>query len=266
MDYIDSSAALPPFQVRSLGSVRNKPKHVSPGTREGDILLVLNMSGILHYQNSQGKMIVEGGMVGLIPPEDCGVFYSDLDDPSHHFYCRFSGDYARELAYGVIKEKGARFFSVDSMSQLVSAFEQLPKVIRKDLPMQMGEYELSLARVLVTLSRKQLEEPFRISAHAIRQYIELNLDRLISLDEMAEHFRISKPALCRIAKKLLGTTIVTASNTIRIEYACELLRTQSMNVTEVAQRVGFEDVFYFSRVFKKRIGISPKKWQLGIRP
>ena len=46
---------------------------------------------------------------------------------------------------------------------------------------------------------------------------------------------------------------------LRMEYACELLGTGVMAVTEVANRVDFEDPFYFSRVFKTAMGISPKR-------
>jgi AraC-like DNA-binding protein len=128
----------------------------------------------------------------------------------------------------------------------------------------MGEYELGLARILVTLSQKQPErEPGGLTSHALKQYIETNLDHLIDLDAMAKHFGMTKPALCRNAKKLLGATIVHTSNAIRVEHACQLLRIGVMSVTEVANRIGFEDPFYFSRVFKTAMGVSPKRWQRG---
>ena len=141
--------------------------------------------------------------------------------------------------------------------------EQLPQVIHKELPDQMGEYELGLARILVTLSQSQPErESGGLTSHVLKQYIETNLSSLIDLDDMAAHFGLTKPALCRRAKTLLGATIVQTSNAIRMDYASQLLRTGVMSVTEVAERVGFDDPFYFSRVFKTAMGLSPKKWQL----
>jgi YesN/AraC family two-component response regulator len=47
---------------------------------------------------------------------------------------------------------------------------------------------------------------------------------------------------------------------MKIDWARILLETGTLNVTEVARRVGYADAFYFSRVFKKHAGTSPKNW------
>ena len=227
-------------------------------------MLILNIDGRGSYRDQSGVIQVGPSMVGFIPPDD-GLLISDNEKPYRHYYCRFQGDYALELAARICDECDGIFFKYDAIQSLVSCLASLPYVIRKNLRDQMDEYDLALARILVSLMRKDRKlESEGISGHALRNYIESHLDELIDLDVMAKYFSVSKQSLCRIAKKQLGDTIVNTSNAIRVDYACQLLRTGSMNVSEISQRVGFDDPFYFSRVFKKVTGLSPKKWQMQL--
>lgn len=262
MDNIDVSEPAPPFQVRTFGRIRNSPRHFTPGTKQGDMMLILNLSGSGIYKNSMGTEILTDSHICLIPPEDKGILYSSADDPYDHFYCRFQGTYACYLSKKVIEERGSRMFPFPDMKGVSSGLERLPHMIRKKLPDVMGQHELALAKILVSLcSPAKPEEDKELSSHALRQYLIDRLDQLINLDHMAEYFSLSKPSLCRRGKHLLGDTIINISHTIKMDAACELLSIKSMKISEVALRVGFRDPYYFSRTFKKVIGLSPKKWQ-----
>jgi len=46
-----------------------------------------------------------------------------------------------------------------------------------------------------------------------------------------------------------------------MDFSCDQLRTTSHSIAEIGRRVGYEDQFHFSRVFKKQIGISPLKYR-----
>ena len=55
-------------------------------------------------------------------------------------------------------------------------------------------------------------------------------------------------------------TISQYKNHIKVQKAIDLFKIENMNITEVAQRVGFENQFYFSRVFKNITGNSPTQY------
>jgi len=77
---------------------------------------------------------------------------------------------------------------------------------------------------------------------------------------MANHFHLSKATLCRQTQKLCNRTVLDISESHKINGAKILLDSGSLNITQVARRVGYPDPFYFSRVFKKHTGLSPKHW------
>lgn len=68
----------------------------------------------------------------------------------------------------------------------------------------------------------------------------------------------------RIFKQLTHKTIFAYLNNVRINHAKELISTTSMNLTEIAQAVGFSDLYYFSKVFKKATGVSPSTFAKGV--
>ena len=252
-----------PVLVRTFGRIESDPYHFSPGTKDGDMMLILNIEGKGVYKNKKKRIELKPEMVLLIEPEDPGVIYSDKNEPYDHVYCRFNGAYAFYLVERIIDEKKSSCFSYSGIGNLISRMNHLPYVIRKDLPMYMEDYELMLVKILMLLlNENTIKHKKTLTLHDLNQYIVSHLGELNDLEKMAKYFKMSKPALCRSAKKLLGDTIVNASNKIRIEQACSLLKMNVMNVREVARRVGFEDQFYFSKVFKNICDLSPKQWQL----
>ena len=67
--------------------------------------------------------------------------------------------------------------------------------------------------------------------------------------------------LNKIFKKIMGKTIFVYLNEIRIQHACKLLATTSMKVAAIGYRVGYQDEYYFSKVFKKYTGVSPGQYE-----
>jgi AraC-like DNA-binding protein len=53
---------------------------------------------------------------------------------------------------------------------------------------------------------------------------------------------------------------------IRLEKACNLLKETDLTVTQISYQLGFESEFYFSRIFRKKVGIAPKQFRTGRRP
>ena len=64
----------------------------------------------------------------------------------------------------------------------------------------------------------------------------------------------------RLFREETGTTPIEYRNRLRIQRACQLLRGRECTIGEIAALLGFESVYYFSRVFKKLTGVAPSRW------
>ena len=96
---------------------------------------------------------------------------------------------------------------------------------------------------------------------SILAFIEAHFGEEMYAEAIAEHFGINREYACRIVKRSTGPTVVEFLHRIRIEEAKRLLRESDACIYQIADRVGFRSPCYFSKVFKKLEGRSPKEYQ-----
>ena len=89
------------------------------------------------------------------------------------------------------------------------------------------------------------------------EYINGNLLRELSIDEICAAIHVSKYYFCHRFKEEIGMTVMEYVLKTRLVMAKELLRKEKTSVTEVAARCGFSGLSYFSRVFKEETGLTP---------
>ncbi len=100
---------------------------------------------------------------------------------------------------------------------------------------------------------------------SVVNYIHLHLDEDLSLSVLAEHFKKNATTLSSAFTKEVGLNVTNFIHQTRIEKAIHLFNTTSMSVSDVAVAVGFQDFAYFSRLFKKQIGCSPREYCKSIK-
>jgi AraC-like DNA-binding protein len=88
-------------------------------------------------------------------------------------------------------------------------------------------------------------------------FIQNNIDNDIDVDALSKYVNYSRSYFSRMFSRKTGLSIPQYINKMRVEKAKELLKKTDLTVLEVSKTVGFEDQFYFSKVFKQHEGISP---------
>lgn len=98
-------------------------------------------------------------------------------------------------------------------------------------------------------------------AHSIDFYIRQNLHQPLQLKDLCQVFNISRGTLYNISKKNFGCGITEYVTLCRIAEAKRLLERTDCSINQIAEAVGFYDVNYFIRSFKKHTGLTPKKYK-----
>jgi AraC-like DNA-binding protein len=96
--------------------------------------------------------------------------------------------------------------------------------------------------------------------HRIHQFVEMNFQKPIDTQQIADEVNLTLPAFCRYFKKSTKLTYTDFVNQYRVQYAKKLL-IQDKNVTETCFECGFESLSYFNRIFKKFTGVSPSAFK-----
>lgn len=94
-----------------------------------------------------------------------------------------------------------------------------------------------------------------------RLIIQENFRFNISIEELAKSIGMSVSYFRRLFHKVYGYSPMQYIMNLRIEYARDLLLSGEVNVTEAARLSGFDDIYYFSRLFKEKTGTSPSRIQ-----
>lgn len=137
-----------------------------------------------------------------------------------------------------------------------------------EVPASFGtEKANAFAMVLELLTRHILEKNLVVLEwqryiDQFKQGLWNHLDMDLSIHSLCELLGVGKTTLYKQFRLYSGTTIAHFITQARIEKAMELLEKTNLSVTEISDKVGFNNYNYFCRVFKKKIGISPQKYRL----
>lgn len=97
--------------------------------------------------------------------------------------------------------------------------------------------------------------------HEILDYLNQSINQPLTLDDLAEKSGFSAQHLNRTFKKVLGMTPLQYLTHMRLQQAADMLATGSMTIATVSESLGYEDQYYFSRLFKKHFGMAPAHWR-----
>ena len=117
---------------------------------------------------------------------------------------------------------------------------------------------------LITIIQKQIK--YNISAvQVVIDYVQKNYMEILNFDELLKLTNYSKSHFCKIFKETTGMNLTEYINKYRIERACLELQFTTKNITEIATQTGFNNIQYFSRVFKEFMNCTPKQYQLRMK-
>jgi AraC family transcriptional regulator of arabinose operon len=261
-----------PFRIRTLGRVTNQPYHATAGTYHDDAMLTVVRSGTGVYHRGGRAVRIQRGFVGLVlPSSDPGLLLADIDDPYDHYYCRFAGREALRMARGIVAMHGGqRFFPFQRWAEVAGILDAM-LILEDEAPSThpdwMSQTEGALARLLSAILLPPATEKTLLTEVGLRRYLLEHIAEPLELDRIAEHFGVSRFHMSRRARELLGDRLDSVSRRVRLEFARSLLEATSpeLGVADVARRVGYEDPLYFSRVFRRHVGMSPSRYRTESR-
>lgn len=255
--------------VYTCGYETCTPGHsYGPVLRSGYLIHYV-LSGKGYYQ-VRGKTYRLGeGDAFLICPDELIYYEADKKDPWTYTWIGFQGVKVREyLDRTFLLTTPVFHYGQDDRIRLCheKMFEANQLSANRDLIMNSILYEY-----LFLLARKFPKEPVRsrenqaVYVEEALRCLESRYGQNLSIQSVADELGLDRSYLHRIFKAATGSSPQEYLLDLRIRKACDLLRQTDLAVSIISLSVGYEDTLYFSRLFKKKKGVSPTGYREGRR-
>jgi YesN/AraC family two-component response regulator len=140
-----------------------------------------------------------------------------------------------------------------------------PRTFSKTLRERAFFMELLNLLSLWSNSKRTLNYDKLRKVEKVTQYILDHYAKKITLQDLADTIQLSRSYLQVIFKEVTGTSPIEYLINVRVNKAKELIKAGCDNIREVSELCGFNDSFYFSRMFKKIEGVSPSQYRDIVR-
>lgn len=253
------------LHIQEIGVLQATKQHRSNHKNLNSFLFFIVHSGT-------GELFYDGVTYAVHSGEcvfiDCRkpYYHSTSKDLWKLSWIHFDGPTASAIYEKYVSRGGYPVFRPENNELYFEIFKRLQKAVISDSYVRDMIINQCLSELLVLLMTdswhpENMQTPKLSTLSALKNYLDENYNKKISLDELAERYYINKYYLTRIFKAKYGMSINNYITSVRITHAKQELRFTSKNAEEIAMDTGFGTGHYFSRVFSKVEGISPSEYR-----
>lgn len=258
--YRQQNMHFPFFNPVDVGCEQCKSSHHFGPKMRSYYLIHFIMSGKGIFRTKNGEYTLLGGMCFVIHPGEITYYEADKDDPWKYVWIGFESNAVPEC----IKKENV----LDAPS-LMPLFRELEDNIdtfngaygdggvrEAYLCGKITEIMMRLDLMHTRTKQPKVEEEI----HIIKNYIDTHISHPLSVQSLASQFHLSSAYLSRIFKKIVGISPQKYIVKKRLDEAARLMSIHSFSPTAAANAVGYEDIFLFSKMFKRYYGSSPREY------
>ena len=221
-------------------------------------------------ESGHGTLEVEGvrchpgaGDVYIAPGWKSHQYYSSGNDPWHKTWLNVSGPLVENLLKVYQIHETYHFRNAEEASTLIrEGVAALKHVPEPELERFVSELVFKIVRALGELNGMEKVHSLSGPAEQIRHYLLRHLEKpMPSLQDIADAIGRSPVQTIRIFRQATGSTPYDFLLEEKIAAAGEMLLHTTKTSKEIAYMLGFQDEFYFARLFRKRRGLSPRNYR-----
>ncbi len=226
------------------------------------LIICTGGSGYLETKDYNGR--VAPGEAVIISPGIPHSYGSAAGTFWEIFWVHFSGEMAVELQYNLSGSKKCFPFQLIPGDESMELFSEICSTLSEGLsPLK---YELICSRFWhlggsLTADKKHGNGTSAGLVTKCMEVIEENLKGSLSLEQLSSKVSVTPQYLCRLFKQKTGQSPIEYYNQLKIQRARGLLDMTSLRINEISAGLGFNDPYYFTRVFKRIMGISPRDYR-----
>jgi len=226
---------------------------------------------LLYCTGGTGTIIINGRSFQLLPnhfiilPRNVAHKYSaSPEDPWTLYWIHFMGEIA-DMLFDRYSESASEPVFIAYEDRKIKEFELIFNLLESNF--EMRNLEILNMKLQDCLSsfiyagelNSSDHEDDKISASML--FMKENISRQYSVQELAEQQHLSATHYSRLFRLKTGSSPNQYFSELKIQASCQYLYFTDLSIKEICTELGFSDPYYFSRLFKKLMGISPAKYK-----
>jgi AraC-like DNA-binding protein/quercetin dioxygenase-like cupin family protein len=210
---------------------------------------------------------VESGDFVLIPIKAPHAYEADEKNPWTIYWVHFKGAVSNSILSLMEKQAGGFKGFIRSNESILNLFNDMYNQLARGYGSDNLMYtNMCLWHFLTTFIYNNKYHPSAPFGHkdpidVAIDFLSKHLDKTLTLEDMAREVNLSPSHFSFIFKKKTGFSPIEYFNHLKVQKACQYLLFTNLRIKEIAQEVGIEDPYYFSRLFTKVMGTAPNEYR-----
>lgn len=184
------------------------------------------------------------------------------------YWIHFSGHLAHYYADGAVSPQEINISINSRLRDRQNIFDEIFHTLDNDVSLEDLRYTSSLLHHYLA-SMRYLKQFRAVSGNmgkinivdAAIHYMKENIEKHISIQDVVNYVGYSTTRFLCLFKEQIGCTPLSYLNRLKIERSCVLLKNTDMRINQICFKIGIKDSLYFSRMFSKIIGMSPREYR-----
>ncbi len=205
----------------------------------------------------------------ILPKAKAHLYGSNAKNPWTIYWIHFDGEKADFFAIGFNKPTRITPEKNSRIEERLHLFEEIYSTLRNGYSKGNLDYSISclfhflgslkfMGAYRESISSKQSERDF---IDNVVHFMRENIHKRLTLKEISEYSGLSISHFSTVFQKKTGYSPSNYFSQLKIQDACHYLDFSDMKISQIAMMFGFDDPFYFSRVFTKTMRISPTEYR-----
>ncbi len=241
----------------------------SEGAEQAILIYCFDGCGVVKL--GQNTFTIERGHVVLLPANEAHTYFAAAKQPWSILWMHIAGKQCSRIFENLGIDTRNPLLYVPDVEIVHQAFEDVYACLNyhysdAGLLAMTGELLRFLSKIKLHHNHPHRErQAVEDRIMATIDFMEQHLDMPLSLADLAACASQSVPHYCKLFKRRTSQSPMAFFIQLKIRKACELLDQTDQSVKAIAEELGYDDPYYFSRQFKKIQGCSPSHYRASIK-
>lgn len=254
------------FYLTAIGhypKATNHGRERKTGSNQYILIYCTEGGGYIYLHGTQHEL--HPNTYFIIPKNTPHRYNSDVNNPWSIYWVHFSGDISEKIYERFLQNNQPIVLPVPYDENRIKLFEQIYSILEHSINEKEIEIlNFNLLHFVSSLIYYKEANPAIYNTDSISNsilFMKKNINEKFGIEELSGQQNLSISHYSRTFKRKTGSSPINYFNQLKVQKSCQYLYFTDRSIKEICTELGFEDQYYFSRLFRNIIGISPSNYK-----